>query len=319
MKKTLILNTLLVFMVLFSLNGTAQNTLKLRIGGNATRFLKEPQGAEKNFSNIDTFLVKYGPVSNFVNKFKAGGEVELMMSLSKKAWLGLEVSTDKMYGDNSNPGLYNFQFTDYLQLQSTDTVADLAIPWITNYPLKYSTRLINLIGNFRIYPFPESRFRPFVKLSAGLSLVSTELALLTPSIWSDSIRANIPNNVPGKPVLYSRGKSDSSKGLLPAFTFGGGVGFEFQINDKLSAYADYSLRIVNSDIVDGRPNFDYNNDTALLKHFSTRSNLAKISFGLVYTINDNFAGFGFGGGGGKGGKKSGRQHPWLPFYEIKGY
>jgi hypothetical protein len=215
-----------------------------------------------------------------------------MMSLSEKAWLGLEVSTDKMYGENSNPGLYNFQYTDYLQLHSTDTISGLITQWITTDPLKYSTRLINLIGNFRIYPFPGGRFRPFVKVSAGLSLISTELALLSPSFWSDSL--NIPNNVPGKPVLYSRGTSGSEKGLWPAFTFGGGVGFEFQINDKIAAYADYSMKVVNSDIVDGRPNFDWFEDTGLLKHFNTRSNLSKISIGLVYTINDNFAGLGSG-------------------------
>lgn len=317
MKKILFINTLIVLALMLTVSGQAQNSLKIRFGGNATRFTKEPQGAEINFWEIDTFATNYGPFDSFANKFKTGGEVELMMSLSEKTYLGLEISMDKMYGENMNPGLFNFQYTDYLQLQSTDTVTDLISRHITNYPLKYSTRLINLIGNFRIYPVPDARLRPFIKVSAGLSLISTELALLTPSAWIENLQEVNPNLVPGQPVLYSRGTADSEKGIFPAFTFGGGFGFEFQINSKLAAYADYSLRVVSSDIVDGKPNFDWYEETGLFEHFSTRSNLSKFSFGLVYTLNDNFKGLGIGGGGGKGGKRTGRQHPRLPFYEIK--
>lgn len=320
MKKYLILYSIFALVSLISLSGSAQNKLRLRIGGNATRFLKEPQGVEKNFWEIDTLNAHFGPFMDFVNKFKLGGEAELMMSLSDKTWFGLEVSMDKLYGENSHPGLYNFQYTDYLQLHTTDTINEIVTTHLTNYPIKYSTRLINLIANFRIYPFPEGRFHPFIKVSAGLSLVSTELALLTPSTWTDSIRIHYPNIVPGPPVLYSRGTTGSGKGLLPAFTFGGGIGFEFRINDKLSAYADASLRIVNSDIVDGKPNFDWFIESGKLEHFNTRSNIAKISFGIVYTISENFAGINLGrSSGGKGWKRGGKQHPYLPFYEIKGY
>jgi len=45
MKKTLSINTLIVLALMLAIGGQAQNSLKLRFGGNATRFTKEPQGA----------------------------------------------------------------------------------------------------------------------------------------------------------------------------------------------------------------------------------------------------------------------------------
>jgi hypothetical protein len=105
--------------------------------------------------------------------------------------------------------------------------------------------------------------------------------------------------------------------LLPAFTYGGGAGLEFQVNDKIAVYADGSYMIVNADIVDGIPNFDYYEASGILKRFKTRANTGRISLGITYTLGENFS---LGGGGGKRGSKSGsgdgRISPYLPFFKL---
>ena len=255
-----------------------------------------------------------GLFHDFTNKAELGFEAEIMTSLSDKIWLGLEISRDAMTGKNDYPGFYNFQYTNSLQLQSTDTISKVITPWQTCLPIKYSTSMVNIVGNFRIYPIPEGKIRPFIKVSTGISLISTELSLSTPAEWTDKVKT-IPNAVPGPPVLYSRGKKDSEKKVMPAFNIGGGIGFELQLTEKISLYADATYRMVNSNILDGIPNYDYIEKTGRLKEYNTWATTRKISFGLVYTLGEGYSVFGNGGNKGKGTAK--RHHPFLPFYEVK--
>ena len=127
-----------------------------------------------------------------------------------------------------------------------------------------------------------------------------------------------PTHMYGPPVLYSKGKAEGDKGMFPAFTFGGGIGVEYQLTEKLALYIDGTYRMVYCDILDGKPNFDYNKDTDEYNRFNTWSNIGKISFGVVYTLKGGASSFGGGGGSGKkGGTSGGRTHPHLPFYEQK--
>lgn len=316
MNSRLILNAILTIALLIPITVSAQNTVKLRLSGNSTRFTKEQQGQELLYWEVDTFISRYGPFTDFTHSGGFGGEAELMMSLTDKVWIGLEISSDNLSGDNDNPGVFNFQYTDFNQLTSTDTSTGVITTHITNYPIKYKTNLLNFMGNLRIYPVSGTRVRPFLKASAGLSLVSTELALKSPSVWIDE--DNNPNAVYGAPVIFSRGQSSSPEGVEPAFTFGGGVGVEFQITEKIAAYGDYSYRLVKSDIIDGKPNFDWFEETGKMERFNTLSSISRFSIGIVYTLWNDAPLLGGGGGGGKSsGQNSGRIHPYLPFHKLK--
>ncbi len=291
-----------------------QNGLKLRLSGNTTRFMSEPQGTEINYYKVENFLSSGIPYTDFTDKALLGVEAEIMTSLSDKVWLGFEVSKANFSGENDSPSLFNFQFTEYLELMSLDTLLEFPTRWINNHPLTYNTSLVNLSGTFRIYPLSGTIFRPFVKFTAGLSLISTELRLKLPELWYADVADN-ENDKPLLPVLFSRGTDSSEKGIFPAFTAGAGLGFEFQITPKIAAYADANLMMVNADITDGKPNWDYNAETGKLVHFNTRGNIRKIGFGLVYTLGENMPVMGSGSSG-KGKGRAGRQHPYLPFYEI---
>lgn len=313
MKRYFPVTVLLILALSATLFTSAQNSLKFRFGGNSAKWMGEPQGKEINYYYVDSINNTIGPVAEFINRGNLGFEAEIMMSMSEKVWLGFEFSNFKMSGENDNPGMYNFQFTDFLQLQSVDTATGVITKHLTYSPLKYQTSLLNLMGNLRFYPLPEGNFRPFVRLSAGVSFIATELALKIPTEWMKDTTLSY-----SAPVLYSRGKPDSPKGRSAALILGGGLGFELQLTEKIALYADGTYMMLNSDIADGKPNFDYDEEKGKFFHFNTFSNIGKLSFGIVYTLGDNYS---ILGGGGKGSSKSGkggRTSPFLPFYRIKG-
>jgi hypothetical protein len=308
MKKRLAFAFVFCFVILHPFISEGQGTLKFRFSGNSTRFMKEPNGKEINLPSVDTLNLYKGPFPDFTHRGGLGFEAEVFGSLSDKFYVGLEIGNSLLTGENDDPGLFNFQFTDSLQLYATDPLTDTIYIYRTNDPLKYRTTLISFMANFRFYPLTQGMFRPFIKASAGLSLVGTELSLKNPSQWMEDTTL-----IYGPPVLYSTERS----GVVPALTLGGGIGFELQLTEKISLYTDYSYKMVKSDLLDGRPNFNFNKETGTLDRFNTWSTASKLTFGIVYTLNDNFSLFGGGGGSGKKGDTGGRTSPFLPFYELK--
>lgn len=327
MKKFSIVFTSMVLLLLLPSMAGAQNNLKVRIFGNTTRFMSEPQGEEVLHPETEDYNVEYGPFDDFTHQGGLGIGAELMISLSEKAWFGLEVSSNSFKGYNDNPPYYNILKTNsFHQLRAkgpeSETWDMIIIPPLDS--LKYSTSMMNILANFRFYLSTSGKFRPFIKIHSGVSLIATELAYNTKGGWPPDNVTIILNDGTyvdptemefSGPVIYSRGTTSSPEGRLPALNLGGGVGFEYQINDRLSLYADATLSMINSDIVDGRPNFDYNPDKGYLEPFNTFGNTGKLSFGVCYTIAEGLNIFGGAGKGGSG--KSGRQHPYLPFYNMK--
>jgi hypothetical protein len=327
MKKSLIINALIIFLLLIPAALEAQNTLKARVFGNSSRFLGEPRGEEVIYPMIDNLMDPELNYTDFTNQSGLGLGAEIMLSLSSKAWVGFELSSSNMKGYNNLPPLYNFLFTTYNQLNVNVIDIDLDVPVTeVQLPLSYNTSLINLLANFRFYLVSEGRFLPFIKIHSGISLIGSELMLKNASDWPPAGYTLNVNGVDqeaenldfGLPVLFSQGTSTSPEGRVAALNLGGGAGFEVPISEKFSFYADYTYSMINSDIVDGRPNIDYIETSSLpLKRFNTMGNVGRFSFGLCYTIGDSFNIIGGSGGGGKGGSKTGRQHPYLPFYELK--
>ncbi|GAP69934.1 outer membrane protein beta-barrel domain [Bacteroidales bacterium 6E] len=339
MKKTVSILTLMALILLVTVAADAQTNLKIRLSGNTTTFLGEPNGDEVLLPsyeayNTDVTNSRY-PFDDFTNQGKLGFEAELMMALTEKAWLGFEVGTSNLKGYNYNPPFYNvMNVPGYYQtaLRQVGTTQWIPLQLANPDSMQYSTSMINLLVNLRFY-LSTGRFRPFVKLHSGVSFIGTELSYFTEeSIWPPS-KYNITDADTGLPldlddyeftgpVIYSRGTSTSSEGRWPALNIGAGLGFEFQVNEKISLYAGYTYSMINSDIVDGGPNFDYNDDVnstnfGKLERFNTFGNTSRISFGLTYSLGEGVSIISGGSKGGKVGGSSGRQHPYLPFYEIK--
>ena len=326
MGKILVINSFLALLFVFPMVLDAQNAIKVRLSGNWARFMGEPQGDEVIYPMIEGIIEDEGPFSAFTNQGNLGIGAEFMLSLTEKAWIGLELSSSRLKGENDNPPLYNFQYTDFNQLQVRiiDIQEPLLLPEIQS-PLVYNTSLINLLVNFRFYLSAGGRFKPFLKVHSGVSFIGTELALKNSADWPPSgytvfvegVAQPAENLDFGVPVLFSRGTSTSTEGRVPALNLGGGVGFEFQLNEKLSLYSDFTFAMVNSDILDGRPNFDFNETTSRLERFNTFGNLSKFNVGICYSLGEGFAVFSGSKNSVKSSGKGGRQHPYLPFYEIK--
>ena len=276
MKKTVSILTLMALILLVTVAADAQTNLKIRLSGNTTRFLGEPNGDElpwENFGNFnnDTTNSKF-PFNDFEHQGKLGFEAELMFALTEKAWLGFEIGRSNFNGQNTNPPMYNMfyeplEFYPRFKPKVSDTWQPLTLDQkdaqgqYVPHSLKYATSTINVLANLRFYLATE-RFRPFVKLHSGVSFIGTELAFFNQTgAWlPESLEINgVPQNLAEfdfDPVVYSRGTSSSEEGRWPALNVGAGLGFEYQINQKISLYADYTYSMINSDIVDGRPNYD---------------------------------------------------------------
>lgn len=336
MKKTVSILTLLVLILIVPFATDAQSNLKIRLSGNTTSFLGEPNGDEVLHPDYETYNNDLtnndgNPFSDFTNQGKLGFEAELMMALSEKVWLGFEVGSSNFKGYNYNTPKYNLFGTDYPQtaLRELQTTQWIPLNFQELDSLEYESSLINLLVNMRFY-LSSGRFRPFVKLHSGVSFIATELKYYTYDGWPPSYLNIFINSVQidpadyefNGPTIYSRGTSTSPEGRWPALNIGAGLGFEYQINEKISLYAGYTYSMINSDILDGRPNFDYNDDVdspdfGLLERFNTFGNTGRISFGLTYSIGEGVSIISGGSKGGKVGGSSGRQHPYLPFYEVK--
>jgi opacity protein-like surface antigen len=308
MKKRLVIAFVFCFVIIHPLISDGQGALKFRFSGNSTKFMKEPQGKEINLPYIDSLILYKGPFPDFTHRGGLGFEAEIFGALSDKFYVGLEFSNDLLTGQNDDPGMFNFQFTDSLQLHYNIPLNDTTYIVRTMDPIKYRTSLMSFMANFRVYPLTAGRFHPFIKASAGLSLVKTELSLKNPSLWTTDSTINY-----GPPVLFSTDRS----GFVPALTLGGGLGFELQLTKKISFYTDWSYKMVKSDLLDGRPNFDFNKETGKLDRFNTWSTAGKLTFGIVYILKDNFSLFGGGGSSSKKGAIGGRTSPFLPYYELK--
>ena len=170
----------------------------------------------------------------------------------------------------------------------------------------YQTDLTNILGTVRFYPMGHQSFTPYVKLYGGMALIGTDLRFMNAE---DQINIYDP--------LYSRGTSlsviEPKKYSSPHF--GAGLGFEYGITGNISLMADLNFSYINTDIVNGVPNFTYDSNLGYSVYKEIPTITSQLSIGVCYTLGD-VAGK---GGSFKGGKKSGSgsTSTSLPFYRKK--
>ncbi len=279
--------------ILFAMASYGQSNLKYRISANTGILLNET-----NTSYIpDPSIISLDGTYKFDPTYKAGFELEVSVPIQEKFSLGIEFERVTLQGVNQDPIHYN-----YFKLEKVIKLFNYS-----QQPLVYTTSLNNLIGNVRYFPFPGNNFEPFVKFFGGVSFVGTNLQFNDPDN-----RSNIFD------PLHSRGTKNSTETKWPAFYFGAGLGFEYHLTNLLALYMDASLSIIDTDIVDGVPNFTYNNAIGENEHYSTSTLTTQISIGLCYSI------FTPSGDSGEAPKKRGlfkkrrgKIDKYFPFHEIK--
>ena len=276
-----------LFMVAsFSVNA---QLIGFRVAANSGMLISE--FGTSDVPHPDALLVS-PPTSSekFTSQLSAGLEGEILFQATDKTYFGVELDYSHLKGFNDDPPVFNYFLTPYFQYYQDEF-------FIT--PLEYNTRLFNLAVNYKYFLMPDKTFSPFVKLTGVVAFVRTDLTyreLPDPDLEWD--------------VLYSRGTKNSEQDSWPAFHVGGGIGFDYAINDRLLFEIDGTCTVINSGIIDGVPNFTYeqNEGVDLLRYNRRLSLTAQISAGFVYLLE-------IGDGRGRG--SGGRIDPNFPFYRNK--
>ncbi|WP_319510786.1 outer membrane beta-barrel protein [uncultured Draconibacterium sp.] len=225
----------------------------------------------------------------FTPQLSAGFEGEVLFQVTEKTYFGVELDYSHLKGFNDDPPVFNYFLTPYFQYYQDEF-------YIT--PLEYNTRLFNLAVNYKYFFMPDKTFTPFVKLTGVVAFVRTDL-----------MYRELPDPDLEWNILYSRGTKNSEQDSWPAFHIGGGIGFDYAISDKLLVEVDGTFTVLNSGIIDGVPNFTYEQEEGvdLLRYNRRLSLTAQVSAGFVYLLEI--------GGGRRG--SGGRVDPSLPFYRNK--
>lgn len=282
--------TIVTFILFFSILAVGNSqVIGFRLAANSGMFINEL--GESDVPHPDA-LAQTPAIST--QKFKMqptiGVEGEILFQVSPMSHFGIELEYSKLKGYNETPPIYNYYLTPYYAQYQDYYSAD---------PVSFNTTLINVAVNWKYFFFKQSPFKPFVKLTGVVAFVGTDF----------TFKDNPDPDIFESDILYSRGTSNSEQEKLPAFHLGGGIGFDYLLSDHWSLQADFTSTVINSDIINGVPNFTYENidDKDMLLYNKRSSLTAQISLGIVYTIEVSEST--------RGG--SGKADPSLPFYRRK--
>lgn len=257
---------LLVLLVWFVAVGSANSQLiGFRMALNTGVFMSEL--GESDVPHPDALLASPALSSEkFTAQPTIGVEGEILFQVSPMSHFGIELEYSKLKGYNDKPPVYNYYLTPYYK-QFQDSYATNSVA--------FNTTLFNVAVNWKYFFFKNSPFKPFAKLTGVVAFVGTDYT------FKDNSDPEFESD-----VLYARGTSNSEQEMLPAFHFGGGFGFDYEINKRWSFQVDGTVTIINTDIINGVPNFTYlKEDGKDILRYNKRSSLTmQISAGLVYSI-----------------------------------
>lgn len=299
--RNLVLVIALFFVATFSV---AAQLIGFRVAANSGMLISE--FGKSDVPHPDALFAS-PPTSSekFTPRLSAGIEGEILFQVTDKIYFGVELDYSHLKGFNDNPPVFNYFKTSYFQQYQTEE--------FVFSPIEYNTRLFNLAVNYKYFFMPDKTWTPFVKLTGVVAFVGTELKYQ--NISPDELFPDVDWNLvdyainAGADILYARGTSHSEQKKWPAFHVGGGIGFDYAINDRLLFEVDGTVTVLNSGIIDGVPNFTYTQEEGvdLLRYNRRLSLTTQISAGLVYLLEIDGRGRGSGG----------RTDPNLPFYRKK--
>lgn len=293
------MNRKLVFtLIIVILSGAAfGQEIKFRFSGNVGSFNSEVGTAEIEHPLVG--VLSNPAATQFTSNFGVGYEAEVIVPFSEYFETGIEVKFSNLSGSNEVPPYYNFYF-------APDNPSVIH----TTEPLYYESAVTGLLLNGRLNLLPKQKFNPFIKAFGGVGFVASKFSYKDKNFI-------VENELPD--VLYGIGKKYSDNPRETALYYGAGAGFSLKLNDRLAFIADGGVGFVNSDKVNGIPNYNYMNADGqeTLEPVSSISMLTQISFGLVFYTNTDIGIFSKNGSKSKGVKKSGRTTKYRPFYRQK--
>jgi hypothetical protein len=262
-----------------------QGGVNLRIAINSGIFLSEPGASNAVADPFAVLNSEPGGLEKFKPNIKLGIEAGLYIPIGDYFGIGFDVEDSKYAGHNDNPVYYNYFASSYSP--------------ILNYnqePLIYNTQVVNFLGNLRIFPLGHGVVSPFIKLYGGIGMIGTDLRFKNPE---DQVEKADP--------LYSRGTRLSvvEPNRFQTAHFGGGPGFEYQLAGNLSLCTELTFSYINSDIINGVPNFSYDEGQGLSFYDEVPSITSQLSVGVCYRIGGK-NGFAKGGHNKSGGIRRGK-------------
>ena len=259
-------NLALLFLFLLIYGGATGQIFRYRLSANSGMFLGEPGKAEIDYPMKDELS---NPGSEeFSAVFKPGAELEIMAPVSPDFELGLQFGYSNFAGQTPSPPLYNFFLSRFNPL-----------PDNYKYPNKaliYDTKILSILGTARFYVLPVSRnMNVFFKLLGGVSFTGTDFTFKDPV---HRVKYDVG-------VLHSRGTKNSDYPKKAALTGGVGLGTTYRLSDRLDIYFDATASLINSDIVNGVPNFNYinNEGQTSMERTDSWATVAQASIGLTYS------------------------------------
>jgi len=239
---------------------------RYRLGTNSSIFISEPGKAEIRHPGADQLT--HPGSSDFSPGLRVGADAEIMAPVTSDFEVGMEFDYTNLYGHTEKAPLYNFFLSRH------NPLAD-SYPYPTE-ELIYKTNVLSVLGTARWYFLPlGDEFNIFLKAFGGVSFTGTDFTFRDPYY-------RVEYDVG---VLYARGTRNSDYPKRASFSGGAGLGSTVRLTDKLDLYIDGTASFINSDIVNGVPNYDYfevdGNET--LKAANCWSITAQVSVGLLYS------------------------------------
>ncbi|HDR50405.1 MAG TPA: hypothetical protein ENN90_02125 [Mariniphaga anaerophila] len=260
----MIRNFVLLILLFGVYGGASGQVFRYRLSANSGMFLGEVGKPEATppVKNSHDGSEEFSPV------FKPGAELEIMVPVTPDFELGLQFGYSRFSGHTPSPPLYNFFLSRFNPLPDNNKYPDEA--------LIFDTKILNILGIARFYVVPVNRnINVFLKLLGGVSFTGTDFTFHNPVY-------RIEYDVG---MLYSRGTKNSDYPKKAALTGGVGLGTTYRLSDKLDIYFDATASLINSDIVNGVPNYNYiNNDgRSSMERTNSLAAVAQASIGLTYS------------------------------------
>jgi opacity protein-like surface antigen len=259
--KTQISKIVLLWLAFFCLAGyvAGQDGFKLRIGVNTALSVTEP-GSDF----IADPLATSGGVADFKSQIKPGIEAEFSVPVGEFIGLGAEFRKSRFSGVNDDPIYYNYFASPYSPILNYQHEA-----------LIYNTDIISILGCVRIYPLGHTTLTPYLKLSGGMAMIGTDLRF-----------KSAENQVEIMDPLYSRGTrmSINEPDRFSTAQFGGTAGAEYSLSSNLALTAEFTFSYINSDIINGVPNFSYDESAGQSVYQDLSSLTSQLSIGASYSF-----------------------------------
>ena len=260
MKRNLTL--LFVVFMLFE-TGTAQ-VIRSRLSANSGIFLGEVSKKE-----IPPPLVNSHPGSqDFKPALKPGAELEIIAPFSRTFEMGVQFGYDNYAGHTPTAPLYNFFLSRYNPMPLSNRYPDEA--------LIYDTHILKILGTARWYFLSYSKeLNFFMKYFGGVAFTGADFTFDNPV---HSVRYEVG-------VLHSRGTKNSDFPKTSGITGGAGLGAAYRLSDRFDLYFDATASLINSDIVNGVPNYNYVtvDNVNRMERTNAISATMQASIGIIYS------------------------------------